>query len=226
MKKVFLAIAAIAMSVAVNAATLVPALENGVGASLAESQLENLSASGSDYNSVAVGTTSITLPGGVKIVYEAAEAGKKSFSFKADEYVRLQVKPGQVVYTPQAADAGKFFVMQVRAKGDTGPDFSSNAESLGSVSGTKVADPANSSKQIRPDKYISVAIPASGDVVIDATEGFDFMTWEVLDAVPSAVENASADAEEVKFFNVNGQEVAADAEGFVFGTDGSKKFNK
>lgn len=224
MKKVFLAIAAVAMSVAVNAATLVPALANGVGASLAESQLTNLYQS-SDYYSTAIGTTSITL-GNVKIVYESAEADKKCFSFKADEYVRVQVKKAQVVYTPQAADAGKYFVMQVRAKGDTGPAFTSNAVDLGSVPGPKVEDPADSSKSIRPDQYISVAIPASGDVVIDASEGFDFMTWEVMDAVPSAVENASADAEEVKFFNVNGQEVAADAEGFVFGTDGSKKFNK
>lgn len=225
MKKVFLAIAAVAMSVAVNAATLVPALANGVGASLADSQLENLSLQ-TDYYNVAVGPTSITLPGGVKIVYEATAEGKKVFSFKADEYVRLQVKPGQVVYTPQAGEAGKFFVMQVRAKGDTGPDFSSNAVALGSVKGAKVDDPEDSSKQIRPDQYISVEIPAAGDVVIDATQGFDFMTWEVMDAVPSAVENASADAKEVKYFNVNGQEVAADAEGFVFGNDGSKKFNK
>lgn len=226
MKKVFLAIVAVAMSVAVNAATLVPALANGVGASLAESQLENLTLSSGNYHSVAVGTTSITLPGGAKIVYNAAEADKKSFSFKADEYVRVQVKKAQVVYTPQAGEAGKFFVMQVRSKGDSGPAFSSNAVDLGSVPGPKVADPADPAKQIRPDQYISVAIPASGDVVIDASEGFDFMTWEVMDADPTGVENASADAKEVKFFNVNGQEVAADAEGFVFGTDGSKKFNK
>lgn len=225
MKKVFLAIAAVAMSVAVNAATLVPALANGVGASLADSQLENLTLN-TDYYNVAVGVTSITLPGGVKLVYEASDADKKCFSFKADQYVRTQVKPTQVVYTPQAADAGKFFVMQVRAKGDKSPVFSSNAVELASVPYTKVPDPADESKTIRPDQYISVAIPASGDVVIDASEGFDFMTWEVLDAVPSAVENASADAKEVKYFNVNGQEVAADAEGFVFGTDGSKKFNK
>lgn len=226
MKKVFLAIAAIAMSVAVNAATLVPALTNGVGASLADSQLENLTLK-TDYYNVAVGVTSITLPGGVKLVYEASEADKKCFTFKADQYVRVQVQEGQVVYTPQAGEAGKFFVMQVRPKGDTGPTFSSNAADLGGdVDGSKVPDPADPAKTIRPDYYISVAIPAAGDVVIDATEGFDFMTWEVLDAVPSAVENASADAKEVKYFNVNGQEVAADAEGFVFGTDGSKKFNK
>jgi hypothetical protein len=223
MKKVFLAIAAVAMSVAVNAATLVPALANGVGASLADSQLENLTLN-TDYYSTAVGSTSITLPGGVKIVYDAAEADKKCFSFKADEYVRVQVKKAQVVYTPQAGDAGKVFVMQVRAKGDSGPAFSSNAVDLGSVPGPKVEDPADPAKTIRPDQYISVAIPASGDVVIDASEGFDFMTWEVMSA--AGVENASADAKEVKFFNVNGQEVAADAEGFVFGTDGSKKFNK
>ncbi|MBQ5778572.1 MAG: hypothetical protein IIW13_01120 [Paludibacteraceae bacterium] len=225
MKKVFLAIAAIVMSVAVNAATLVPALANGVGASLADSQLENLYQN-TDYYSTAVGVTSITLSGGAKIVYNAAEADKKSFSFKADEYVRVQVKKAQVVYTPQAGEAGKYFVMQVRAKGDSGPAFSSNAVDLGSVPGPKVTDPADPAKQIRPDQYISVAIPASGDVVIDASEGFDFMTWEVMDAAPTGVENASADAKEVKFFNVNGQEVAADAEGFVFGTDGSKKFNK
>lgn len=210
MKKVFLAIAAIAMSVAVNAQVV-------TGADWMSSATKvnfNLASDGVNYDYPG-GNVEATATDGVLTVTYAGQTSTAEPALKIGaDYLRpnkgsgftydFQVNPGETVavgFKSQKSD---------------------NSGTITILTGTGTTPFELPSKT---DVTLTVTADAAGKISLQpSTSSLDIKSYTR--GAVAGVENASADAKEVKFFNVSGQEVAADAEGFVFGTDGSKKFNK
>ncbi|MBO7202189.1 MAG: hypothetical protein J6V30_01450 [Paludibacteraceae bacterium] len=217
MKKVFLAIATLAMSVAVNAigfdftapnpeiydAAITSTVTNLDGMDIVETTAPAEGKLAGKY-SINVTTASVEgscYIGGIKFSYTNSAAGTTAFKTYG-RYIQPNGKE-RIITIPTTA-------------GDVVTITLSEDGTLDEIAGADLTTSTG----------VTHTLTATGSSIVITTVGNKPKFSAIIVGAATAVENASADAEEVKFFNVNGQEVAADAEGFVFGTDGSKKFNK
>lgn len=217
MKKVFLAIATLAMSVAVNAigfdftapnpeiydAEITSTVTNLDGMEIVETTAPAEGKLAGKY-SINVTTASVEgscSVGGIKFSYTNSTAGTTAFKTYG-RYIQPNGKE-RIITIPTTA-------------GDVVTITLTEESTLDEIVGADLTTSTG----------VTHTLTASGSSIVITTGANKPKISAITVGAASAVENASADAKEVKFFNVSGQEVAADAEGFVFGTDGSKKFNK
>ncbi len=235
MKKVFLAIAAIAMSVAVNAQTVSFAdIVDNTSADLAKSTATNaldatnvkidsdVNSSGDSYYATLTQVAATT--DWVTTVFSLKEsAANVKFSFKNNNADKLIAK----WYSDYIQPNGKGLCLEISGL-NVGDKVTLNIKKAlnkeAMIEGATVATDMFASTSVVLEAAAETIKVYSNNTANDADAKWQLQSVIIGDA--SGVENASADAKEVKYFNVNGQEVAADAKGFVFGTDRSKKFNK
>lgn len=218
MKKVFLAIATLAMSVAVNAvgfdftapnpeiydAAIESTVTNLDGMEIVETTAPAEGKLAGKYN-INVTTSSVEgscYVGGIKFSYTNSTAGSTAFKTYG-RYIQPNGKE-RIITIPTTA-------------GDVVTIILTEAGTLDEIAGANVTTSAS---------LATHTLTATGSSIVITTGTNKPKFSAIIVGAATGVENASADAKEVKYFNVNGQEVAADAEGFVFGNDGSKKFNK
>lgn len=236
MKKVFLAIATIAMSVAVNATVydFTGTVEYS-GTVVDGTDCKLVKCNGADAYTDGGDATIAGLKFYAKNSDPAKEGIRFNYTSKGDGKYGLVGNSGDLCVELDLT-AGDVVRVMYDLKGSSTANFLNTGKStplgkgsvLGAAAFNLTADAGNVGSTAKGNIVIETfTADATGKAYLYITNA-DILKISVNENmdIPAAVENASADAKEVKYFNVNGQEVAADAEGFVFGNDGSKKFNK